>query len=883
MMNENELNQTGLSHSSQEALHGLLDIFNAENAFKQLDDYVTILTPNPAFQKELTAAREVLSEKNELFLEYIISKDEKRKKEIVEKYDRLKDRAYEAILFAPRAYEARCELELNGLTCKHLSFSVEQFSESLADVMADIAMLELEEGLSHKEKMEKMSLLQTKLNELREDIFATTVMGPNVPTDTYADYKKLLDLSSVDVLTKQVLVSGLMLSCLKWFDYGKWQSLLYAYRTSQDFDLKQRALVGLMLVVPFVHPYYDERVKADLRKLYDEDKTFRRDLLMVSKLIVRTKHYEEDSHKMGKFLVKGLFHATSSMLKERLGDSDYDLSDDDDSIFHLDEEDEETAKEDMMDAAGQMYDMIENGADLYYGQFRKKKNKKFFKSMFNWFMPIYMEHPMVLDIRAKVDESFDKNFSLLLSSSTMCSCDCFSFLHTLPKDPKELEQLLKQMTPPSEWGNEGDDEMDGEELDDAEMDEEGIGEEQDDAGQNEPEMVPFKETTDPQRAAFRATVFCLQDLYRFFNLAPMRDFFQSPFDLIEFSSSVSPLMSFAFKDPVYDKVKLAVARFCVKHEEYQAIVDLLENMDCDTEEYRYMMAMGYGFSDEPQYDKALGYAERLLQARPDNIKFIGLMAELCFEAKKPEKALPLLEVLMENSKDNPKKADELLVFKAMLLEQKGDYDGAVKCSYQLVYEHPHEDRFVVMLATYLVSRNPTDRETMEKVKKLLNDLLDHKSNMMKLPDLKDLKDLDASQAMGALMNMMSTMMSVDHTFDDKIFALVAYAFWVTDGLQGAMEHFFRMIEVKLGMNGEKTSTALDSFDLLDYFEEDWVWANGYSETEVEIISECLRYQYNAYLVTKRERQQKEAEEMKKTLDKLKNSDSDSNPDSDSEK
>lgn len=106
------------------------------------------------------------------------------------------------------------------------------------------------------------------------------------------------------------------------------------------------------------------------------------------------------------------------------------------SFSFIQNDDEEDEPEDGRDV-DETVEMLEDGADIYFTQFRETKKLGFFHSMYNWFMPFYFESPLYLSVQEMAGDK-ERNLHLLLENGTACDSDRYSLLLMLEKEKNPL-------------------------------------------------------------------------------------------------------------------------------------------------------------------------------------------------------------------------------------------------------------------------------------------------------------------------------------------------------------------------------------------------------------------------------------------------------------
>ena len=171
-------------------------------------------------------------------------------------------------------------------------------------------------------------------------------------------------------------------------------------------QVRVRAWVGWVLCSSQVPGFMVEECAKDIESL-KEDEEGKKLLLLISKILLRSQDMKEDSEAM----MKNMFHNMADKLSHE--DIDWEGKS---SFSFIQNDDEEDEPEDGRDV-DETVEMLEDGADIYFTQFRETKKLGFFHSMYNWFMPFYFETPLYLSVQEMAGDK-ERNLHLLLENGT---------------------------------------------------------------------------------------------------------------------------------------------------------------------------------------------------------------------------------------------------------------------------------------------------------------------------------------------------------------------------------------------------------------------------------------------------------------------------------
>ena len=537
----------------------------------------------------------------------------------------------------------------------HLSgrdWSLQTLRDALESYVSEQALLELEP--QHRQAGKQLELQQAH-HQLMGEWFNRLWLS-HAWTDGQASMMEEILLSpTIESRDQQLLVSGLTIAGINHFDMVKLRILLHVYQQSNDEAVRQRALVGWVLMTGdgiLSSVYAGER--QEIEKLL-EDKAVCLELVQLQQQIILCINAEKDNQTIQQEIMPDLlknsnFRVTRHGLEEIEEDA---LSD----ILHPDEE--ERRMEQVEESFRRMQDMQKQGSDIYFGGFSQMKRFPFFRDIVNWFIPFYMEHP---GIRETV-EKFKSNRFLqsLLSMGPFCSSDKYSFVLAFSQVVEHVPQNVRDML---------------------EKGEASVGE------------VLAEES---QSAAYIRRTY-LQDLYRFYRIFPYRSEFRDAFGLET---------CIFFAHPVFSKTHLEayftdMAAFLIKQKRMKEAGMVLSNCGEARRDFRYDMMAGY--LAQHHYCTVPGAGEdgidgyrHALALQPDHERALLGYAKALFLQQDYEEALACYERLLAMQ---PEKRGYLLN-RAVCLSRMGRYQEAQKDLFRMNYETPDDVQVNRVLAWVL--------------------------------------------------------------------------------------------------------------------------------------------------------------------------------------
>ncbi len=449
------------------------------------------------------------------------------------------------------------------------------------------------------------------------------------------------------VAYKSFMVTALMLSLQRYFDTEKFTLLFDAY-DSEDMEINQRALVGLLvnlyrynLRMPF-YPAITGRLK-----ILNENPEFKRNLERVIVQFIRSKETEKLQQRIRDEIMPEMIKI-SPVLKDKINlDSlmDEGFSEDKNPDW------EEIFKDSpgLMDKMQEFSELQMEGADVFMGSFAMLKSFPFYSEMGNWFIPFFPENPEIADALRFNDETGQHLMEALDKAPVLCNSDKYSFCFSIQNLPKENREFMTQ----------------------------GINAEMDQLK----ELEEDEELTQPGRKAEFISNQYIQDLYRFYKLFPRKNDFEDIFNWrFDFHNKIA-LGDILREDP---KLLRNIAEYYFAKNHFGEAAEVFGYLLEQEKNGELYQKIAYCYQKLGDYEQALdGYLKAELYDinRLWNLKKIAL----CYRnQKQPDKALEYYQAAEKIDADN---LNTQLNIGHCLLELD-EYDKALKSYFKVEYLAP---------------------------------------------------------------------------------------------------------------------------------------------------------------------------------------------------
>ncbi len=473
-------------------------------------------------------------------------------------------------------------------------------------------------------------------------------------SDSFKDQQKTLmdEVISSEFMAREekaVFLSALNLSLWRYFDKNKFE-LIFKFFELDDDELKQRALVGLMLAFY----QYDGRLVyyPDIRNrlfLLDEDQVFKQEVEEIVLQLIRSKDTEKLTKRMQEEILPEMIKLTPHLQKKL--DLDKLLKE---SLGEDQNPDWEKLLDDTPELKGKMEELTElqmEGSDVFMSSFSMLKNFPFFQKMANWFYPYSENHPAVSELAEGHEKDWFTTFlTAIKDSAFMCNSDKFSFCFGIQGMPDDMKHFLS----------------DGLKAESEQME----------------EILKDEVLINPINRSRKVIRQYIQDLYRFFKLYPeqnaFKDIFSSPLDFHNKSF---------FQDLFVGDMDIlfSIAGFYFQKKYYREAAEVYRILeDQGNVAAEVLQKAAYSYQKLEDYQKALKYylkADIILPENAWNLKKIGL----CYRfLKQPDKALPFFRQAEFQDSDNLN--TETSIAHCLIDLQK--YDDALKSYFKVEYLAP---------------------------------------------------------------------------------------------------------------------------------------------------------------------------------------------------
>lgn len=508
-------------------------------------------------------------------------------------------------------------------------WSLTAIRQEMESFVSGVALLELEPEHTREAKSERLYRdHQRQMNQLFEYVLTSRQW-----TDTVGSrFTEMMLSPTIDSIDQQLLIAAVSIALMNQFDMAKFRMLTEVYSSSQDEEVRQRALVGWVLslgqVMSGVFPEVREVIGGLLRS-----ETVCQELTELQIQLIYCLNEERDTTTIRQEIMPDLiknnhFKITSKGLEEAEDDP---LED----VLHPDAAEQRMEK--LESAFQRMMDMQKQGSDIYFGGFSQMKRFPFFYDISNWLVPFYRQHP---DITQQVRRMRDYQIIFkVMRMIPFCNSDKYSFVLAFDDVVKRLPEDITRMLHRGE----------------AAMDE---------------ELAAGGELG---TAAFKRRAY-LMDLYRFFRLFPHRAELYNPFspDAAQTGEAVF------FCNSLFGGTPL---------EGYKSqIVRLLKRQKMETAASRLLDTFREPYLDEQYYLWRHDFA-RVLQLNPHHEAALRGQARGLFEDGRYQEARELYERLLTLRPDKL----SYQLNKIVCMVQDEDYEEALGLLFRLNYEQPRND------------------------------------------------------------------------------------------------------------------------------------------------------------------------------------------------
>ena len=400
---------------------------------------------------------------------------------------------------------------------------------------------------------------------------------------------------------RAIIISAVTLAFINCLEPAKAITLIKA-ATDNNPTLSTRAIVGCIIGISLYEKrieYYPE-ILAALQTLHDYPRILSR-IATIQIQLLRCRETQKIDRKMREEIIPAMMK-NPHINSEKMGM---------DILREIEQEEDKNPewkewveKDEIKEKLEEMTKWQIEGADVYMSTFSQLKNYPFFRKTMNWLRPFDTTIPEISGIMPHDRGTKRTMLAAICASRFFCNSDKYSFCLTIKQVPQEQRDMLMQQIP-----------------DEGEIAEQG------------PDAM-IQNTT--EKTAEAESNQYIQDLYRFFKLAPERRKFNDPF-VLPLNLLESPTLCTLVTDA---DTTLRIFNYLIDkgyYAEAASVGHLYEKCGELTEQF--YQEMGYCKQKEKEYNAAIDYYTRADIIKPDTLWTLSHIAQCYRLAGKAEKAI----------------------------------------------------------------------------------------------------------------------------------------------------------------------------------------------------------------------------------------------------
>ncbi len=448
---------------------------------------------------------------------------------------------------------------------------------------------------------------------------------------------------------KSLLVTGLTLGLMEYFDAARLDALIEIYTTGVSaitdegdervnaYDLTSMALTGILLTL---FKYRKRPLPGTTRRRLDALRTVPRwqnDLRLAFLELIRTRYTERINRTMQEEIIPGMMKMRTQII-DNISKGDLDPAD----PTANPEWEEILAKSNIADKLRELTELQQEGADVFMSTFSHLKSFPFFTEISNWFIPFEAGRTDVA--KSSLPDTLARFIERL---PVLCSSDKYSFFLSLSMVPKDQQELM-------------------------------LTQFKSQSGQLMEEMTTALDAGTPDDLRRRTLSGYMRNLYRFYNLFRRKGEFYNPFsegvNLLEVSA-----LDYAFGDADLLRV---VAELFFRYEYWQDAAHAFDRLDkVAGPDGPVFQKLGYACERLGDAEKALEYYHQAEIFTPDSKWLLSRIASVYSAQGELAQAADYYDRL---SKLDPESVEYALRSGFILLRQHL-YDEAIKQFYKAEY------------------------------------------------------------------------------------------------------------------------------------------------------------------------------------------------------
>lgn len=513
-----------------------------------------------------------------------------------------------------------------------------------------------DKGMAFADWLEKYRDIHLSHVDFQRKVFSYFLTMPQWDHAIQSKFEDEIYLA--DKVTASLMITAVTINVMQVFDIRKLSALFHIYESAQDRDVKERAFVGAMFCLNDKEFLWTEVQQSLVNNCCSDPESLTR-ILDFQKQIIYLLDTEKDKKEARKDLDFSDIMEKNPKLK-KLEVMDWADNEIQENILSPEEEMEIAQR---LERNWRKQDEMEKaGTDIYFKGFCLMKKFGFFHSMVNWLTPFYAENPILMPLVKALgdDGALVKDVE---HWGPLCNGDSYSFCLVMTQMVRQMP-MLKHLVPKKVFAPVNDS------VDDPEM-----------------------------RSSWIRRKY-MQDLYRFFVVAPMRTGFVSPFTK-ENSDHIYFFGQSFFDDEIFQKTNMAMCRFLVKRKDYERLRFFINRKMPENRDAYLILSLAHFSMGE--YMLAVHEAAQVRSMDGDKKPALQIEAKSYFLMGDYPKALSLYGELLGLT---PNKVGVERKMALCLIEMK-NYDKALDILYKLDYQSPNKLEIMRPLAWAMIEKGET--------------------------------------------------------------------------------------------------------------------------------------------------------------------------------
>lgn len=289
-------------------------------------------------------------------------------------------------------------------------------------------------GADNKLVIEQLKIIE----KIQDELFLIIASKFSYSNEEIDIIKELLNCKEYGYISSSMIISALTISCLYSYCEKNIIMLLDTYMSSDNEEVKQRALCGALILI-FFHKEKTE-LSIEIKKrvnLFSENSQFCNDVINQFLQFIRSLETEKISEIFTKEIIPELMKIAPD-LQKRVGVDDIS----EENLVSLLEKNPEWEKQfEQRGIAEKLKDLNElqlEGSDVLLSTFSSLKVYPFFNKLSNWIRPFTIENSEIYPF-LKEDEKISE---MLNNSVFMCSSDRYSLSLTISQFHNQNRDMM---------------------------------------------------------------------------------------------------------------------------------------------------------------------------------------------------------------------------------------------------------------------------------------------------------------------------------------------------------------------------------------------------------------------------------------------------------